>query len=64
MRAITALLAVTALVNAPIGIFIPSREFMPSRIIDARWGEFEQPRSSTFDPVAMVLAMSDRTLPR
>jgi hypothetical protein len=55
---------VTALVNAPIGIFIPSREFMPSRIIDARWGEFEQPRSSTFDPVAMVLAMSDRTLPR
>ena len=61
MRAITALVAVTALVNAPIGIFIPSREFMPSRIIDARWGEFEQP---TFDPVAMVLAMSDRTLPR
>ena len=61
MRAITALVAVTALVNAPIGKFIPSREFMPSRIIDARWGEFEQP---TFDPVAMVLAMSDRTLPR
>ena len=61
MRSVTALVAVMALVAAPIGMFIPLPESTPSRIVVARWGEFDQPRSSTFAPLAMLLAMTERT---
>ena len=61
MRSVTALVTVMALVAAPIGMFIPPPESTPSRIVVARWGEFDQPRSSTFDPLAMLLAMTERT---
>jgi hypothetical protein len=64
MRSVTALLAVTALVAAPIGVFISPQESTPSRIVVARWSEFDQQRSSTFDPLAMLLAMTERTSPR
>jgi hypothetical protein len=64
LRSITALLAVTALVNAPFGMFVAPPAATPSRIVHARWGEFDQPRSSTFDPVAMLLAMTERASPR
>jgi len=64
MRSVTALLAVTALVAVPIGMFISPPEATPSRIVVARWGEFDQSRSSTSDPLAMLLAMTERTSPR
>ena len=54
MRSVTALVAVMALVAAPIGMFIPPPESTPSRIVVARWGEFDHPRSSTFDPLSDV----------
>jgi hypothetical protein len=64
MRSMTALLAVTALVAAPIGMLILPSESTPSQIVVARWGEFDQSRSSTVDPLAMLLALTERTSPR
>jgi len=64
MRSVTALVSVMTLGAAPIGMFIPPLESTPSRIVVARWGEFDQPRSSTVDPLAMLLAMTERTSPR
>lgn len=61
MRSVTAIVAVVALVIAPIGVFIPPPDSTPSRIILARWGEFDQQHFSTIDPLAMLLAMTERT---
>jgi hypothetical protein len=60
MRSVTALLALTALVAAPVGVIVRPPEPTPSQIITTRWGEFEQRRSSTVDPLAMLLALAER----
>ena len=60
MRSMTALLAVTALLAAPIGMFISPMDPTPSQIVLTRWGEFDQRPSSTVDPLAMLLALAER----
>jgi hypothetical protein len=64
LRSVTALLAAATLVAAPIGMLIFPQESTPSEVVVARWGEFDQPRSSTVDPLAMLLAMTERMSPR
>lgn len=62
MRSLTAIVAVVALVIAPIGIFVPPPEATPSRIILARWGEFDQQRIlAAIDPLAVLIAVTERT---
>ena len=58
MRSVTPLLALTALVAAPVGLIVPPPT--PPRIITTRWGEFEQRRSSAVDPLATLLALAER----
>ena len=43
-----------------VAVFFPPPEPTPSQIIITRWGEFEQQRSSTVDPVEMLLALTER----
>lgn len=54
MRLVTALLALA------VGVFIPPPKLTPSQVIATRWGEFEQWRSLTIDPVELLLALTER----
>ena len=60
MRSVTVLLAGTALLFAPIGVFVRPPEPTPSKIIKARWGEFDLQRSFTIDPVELLLGLAER----
>ena len=37
-----------------------SSEFEPSQIVKARWGEFQQGHSTNFDPIELLMALTER----
>ena len=46
--------------QACLGAYEPALVITPSQVMATRWGEFEQRRSSTTDPVEFLLALTER----
>ena len=46
--------------QACLGAYEPALIITPSQVMATRWGEFEQRRSSTIDPVEFLLALTER----
>ena len=46
--------------QACLGAYEPALIITPAQVMATRWGEFEQRRSSTIDPVEFLLALTER----
>jgi hypothetical protein len=59
VRRVTALVVVLAMLSTSMGVITSPLKSTASQIVVTRWGEFEQ-RSSTVDPVAMLIALTEQ----